>query len=76
MPTTYNSDCRFILKELGASHDGATWALECYSDNKMLPFSPSNGSLYIRFKESTTEEQAKLVRDLLNAQVDNLTYLG
>lgn len=75
MPTTYTSDCRFIMKELGAPN-GATWALECYSDIKMLPLSPPNGSLYIRFKEATTEEQAKAISELLNTHVENLTYLG
>ena len=69
------ADYRFIVKEL-PSETGSDWALECYPETKQLScISNSGGCMYIRFKPSTSEEDAKRIRELLNEHVADFTIV-
>lgn len=64
-----SADYRFIAKE-STYHEGGTWCLECYPETRQLPFVGETGCLYIQFKTSITEEEAKNIAKLLNNSVE------
>ncbi len=70
MNNSFSADYQYILKEVGAMGRELIWGLECYPQNRQLPFKEKNAYVCIHFKADTSEVDAKEIERLLNKHVD------
>lgn len=68
--STQIADYRFIVKEIPKG-EGSDWGLECYPETGQFNCISNHGCMYIHFKPSTNQEDAKRIRDILNEHVED-----
>lgn len=74
--TTHIADYTYILKELPKNEGTASdWAIECSPNSEQLPFIDDFGTMYIRLKTQTTENEANELRKQLTAHSANFTVV-
>ncbi|MBY7854288.1 hypothetical protein KW429_11330 [Vibrio fluvialis] len=72
--STSRADYRYIVKELNHPVNKAVWALECAPQTMQLPC--VQGCLYIQFKVGTSEQEAKVIAQLLNDKAEFITLVN